>query len=230
LMGDKFCRGLRTNRETANIPIISLNTLNSEPETIQTNFSETVRWLISPVNRELLLKVIRNIVEKKTLESPGFCYSGDINIGSQLFEFQKFIIFLQLHFEMTPSLKARVDSVLPNQIYSFGEEMGILSSKMATLIAEFLKLPYWGYFSSEEILTGVLSDEFCKKKMVLPLKSGESGIRFALANPFDRELIEDLRKSAKKSPLEFGVADLNYLNVFLDKDENGMEVVYPEYT
>ena len=226
---DKFSKILRSDLQGAKIPLFSIGGTEHDPGGIGNFASGTVNWLINPVNREFLLKMIGIYVSKKQKTGKSFDNQLDLKLESSWFAFQRFKVFMKMHLDLPDSYDDRLENLAVLELYPFGEEIGVVASKMAKLVAEFLKIPFRGYFNQDEIRRGILSDEFCKKRWVLPLKGEQAVVGFVLANPFDLELIDDLQKIVGPGvPLEIGVTDLNYLNIFLDNEEIDMEVVYPE--
>jgi CheY-like chemotaxis protein len=227
---DKFSKALRADPQGAPVPLLSLQGMETDSGGNGKFANGTVNWLINPVNREFLLRMVETYLGKRPGRNREYERPLDLKLRSSLFAFQRFKVFLKMKFNLPDSFDSRLDELPAVEVYSFGDEIGVVGSRMAGLIAEFLNIPYQGYFPQDEILRDIISEEFCKKKWVLPLKGRQSPVSFVLSNPFDTELLDDLQKIVgQRTALEIGVMDSGYLNIFLNNnDDTDLEVVFPE--
>jgi type IV pilus assembly protein PilB len=101
--------------------------------------------------------------------------------------------FIADRFRLAADTRAMLAKANPAQLYAAGDAIGVPPVQMAQAIAAFLQLPYVGTLNAADLRAGVLSDSFRRARRVLPIvRNGEPA--FALANPFDVELLDTLRQ------------------------------------
>ena len=225
---DRFSKIIRADRKRVSIPLFLMGETKPADGKAAAFPGGTANWLLDPVNRAFFLKMVGTYLGgKKEPPKPG--RPMDVKLGSPWFALERFKMFLKIHFKLPDSYEERIENLSGIELYSFGEEIGVGGDKMANLMAAFLNIPFLGYFHQDEIKRGVLSEEFCKKKWVLPLKGKHASVSFAIGDPFDLGLIDDLQKIAgSRENLEIGVTPLHYLDIFLENEEIDLEVIYPE--
>ena len=110
---------------------------------------------------------------------------------------KNFIGFKSFLFNMlnTPeSQKERLINIKATELYSIlASELNTSNERMAEYIANFMGTEYLDSIEPQNIKLGVIPTSFCKKNYVLALET-DSGYAFSLTNPFDMELIDNLKK------------------------------------
>jgi len=70
----------------------------------------------------------------------------------------------------------------------------ISKSKIAQLIAKFLKVPYLFKINTDHIRLGVLPATYCRLNHIVPVSNASGKEGFVLSNPFDWDLMDNLMK------------------------------------
>src|SRR5207244_5159058 len=95
---------------------------------------------------------------------------------------------------------AKLAKISPARLYTVAPELGIRSNQMAQAIAQFLQLTYVPRINPEDIRLGVLQPPFCKAHQVIPTRDAEAANAFVLANPFNWDLLDILKKLSGSGP------------------------------
>ena len=109
-------------------------------------------------------------------------------------------------------------------LYTLADIFGMAERDFALLIAEFLNLPHATIVSYEELKTQLLSSEFCRWNIVVPVNDDEGKPAFLLSNPFDWELLDVLKKNTPPDqPLRLIIADPSHIRDLLDNKPDQMK-------
>lgn len=185
---------LQEHKETAYIPVIFLTALEGEQDKARAFAVGAVDYLVKPIQKDILIHKVRTHL--KTNIQWKELHKGDVIwyeriLPSDFIQFKEFL-FDQL--DLNPEERYRYSNISPPKIYSISSDMGIDNRKMAQYIAEFLKLPYVSHINPEEVQLGVLPTPFCRSNHVVAVIDVSAKKAFVLSNPFDWDLLENLKK------------------------------------
>jgi type II secretory ATPase GspE/PulE/Tfp pilus assembly ATPase PilB-like protein/DNA-binding response OmpR family regulator len=225
--GYEVCSRLQKNSETAYIPVIFITALGEEQDKARAFAVGAVDYLVKPLRKEVLLKKARTHLithtQWKALQR-GDAPSGDRTEPSDFPQFKKFL-FEQLNLD--PAMQDQCTPTPPSHVYSLARSLGITNTQMAKYIAAFLKLPYCSQINPYEVKLGVLPIPFCKTNLVVALGDGAEGNTFALSNPFNWEILDNLKRIAgKDKTLKLSVTEPEHIEL-LFKHESELEVAAP---
>jgi type II secretory ATPase GspE/PulE/Tfp pilus assembly ATPase PilB-like protein/DNA-binding response OmpR family regulator len=225
--GYEVCARLQQNSETAYIPVIFITALGEEQDKARAFAVGAVDYLVKPVQKATLLEKARTHlkthIQWKALKK-GDTPSRDATEPSDFPQFKQFL-FEQLNLD--PAMQDQCTPTPPAHVYSLARSLGITNNQMAKYIAEFLKLPYCSQINPYEVKLGVLPIPFCKTNLVVALGDGAAGSTFALSNPFNWEVLDNLQKiSGKDTTLKLAVTEPEHIEL-LFKHESALGAETP---
>jgi len=174
--------------------VIFLTALEGEQDKARAFAVGAVDYLVKPIQKDILIHKVRTHL--KTNIQWEELHKGDVIwyeriLPSDFIQFKEFL-FDQL--DLNPEERYRYSNISPPKIYSVSSDMGIDNRKMAQYIAEFLKLPYVSHINPEDVQLGVLPTPFCRSNYVAAVIDVSAKKAFVLSNPFDWDLLENLKK------------------------------------
>jgi type II secretory ATPase GspE/PulE/Tfp pilus assembly ATPase PilB-like protein/DNA-binding response OmpR family regulator len=219
--GYEVCARLQQNSETAYIPVIFITALGEEQDKARAFAIGAVDYLVKPVQKATLLEKARTYlkthIQWKALKK-GYTPSRDATESSDFPQFKKFL-FDQLNLD--PSMQAQCTPTPPAHVYSLARSLGISNNQIAKYIAEFLKLPYCSQINPYEVKLGVLPIPFCKTNHVVALSDGAEGSTFALSNPFNWELLDNLKKiTGRDTTLKIAVTEPEHIELLFKHESD----------
>jgi type IV pilus assembly protein PilB len=217
--GYEVCSRLQKNSETAYIPVIFITALGEEQDKARAFSVGAVDYLAKPVHKETLLEKTRTHIATYTrwqeLQQGGVTSEEKIEPS----DFPQFKRFLFDQLALDPEKKAQFTTIPSSHIYSMARSLGISNSQMAKYIADFLKLPYFSQVNPYNVKLGVLPIPFCKTNLVVALGNGGDGNTFALSNPFNLEIMDNLRKiTGKDKALNLAVTEPEHIELLFKSD------------
>jgi type II secretory ATPase GspE/PulE/Tfp pilus assembly ATPase PilB-like protein/DNA-binding response OmpR family regulator len=212
--GYEVCSRLQKNSVTAYIPVIFITALGEEQDKARAFAVGAVDYLAKPVQKETLLEKVRTHIKTytrwKELQQEG-TQSGERIEPSDFPQFKK---FLCEQLNLDPAMQDQCTPTLPSHVYSLARSLGISNSQMAKYIADFLKLPYFSQINPYDVKLGVLPRPFCKTNLVVALGNGTEGNTFALSNPFNWELMDNLSKiTGRDKALKLAVTEPEHIEL-----------------
>jgi type II secretory ATPase GspE/PulE/Tfp pilus assembly ATPase PilB-like protein/DNA-binding response OmpR family regulator len=185
---------LQKNIETAYIPVIFVTALGEEQDKARAFSVGAVDYLVKPIQKDILVdkvhKHIKTDARWKELQKYAVAWHERI-LPADFIQFKEFLFD---QFNLNPEKKYELSNTSPSKIYSISSDIGINNSKMAQYIAEFLKLPYTSHVNPEDVQLGVLPTPFCRSNHVVVVSAVSAKNSFVLSNPFDWDLIENLKR------------------------------------
>jgi type IV pilus assembly protein PilB len=219
--GYEVCSRLQNNSATAYIPVIFITARGEEQDKARAFAVGAVDYLVKPVQKgNLLEKVLTHLTTNTRWQElqEGGAPPQEKMEPSDFSHFRKFL-FNQV--DVDPAAKDHCTATPPSQVYAMGRSLGITSTQMAKYIADFLKLPYIDHINPYDVRLGVLPIPFCKTNLVVAL--GEAGNRhiFALSNPFNWEVIDDLKKiTGGDKILNLAVTEPEHIELLFKPDQD----------
>ena len=217
--GYEVCSRLQENNETAYIPVIFITALGEEQDKAKAFAVGAVDYLVKPLQKEVLLEKVRTHLKTNTQWKE--LQQGDAQYGDRAepSDFPRFKRFLCEQLNLDPTMHEQCTHTPPTHVYSLARSLGITNHQMAKYIAEFLKLPYYSQINPYNVTMGVLPIPFCKTNLVVPLGNGTEGNTFALSNPFNWELMDNLsRITGKDKALKLAVTDPEHIELLFQHE------------
>ena len=219
--GYEVCSRLQKNSETAYIPVIFITALGEEQDKARAFAVGAVDYLVKPVQKETLLEKAR--IHLKTNTQWKELQQSDAPSAERVepSDFPQFKQFLWEQLNLDPTMQDQCTPTPPTQVYSLAHSLGITDNQMAKYIAEFLKLPYYSQINPYDVTMGVLPIPFCKTNLVVPLGNGSGGNTFALSNPFNWELLDNLSKiTGKDKALNLAVTEPEHIELLFQHESS----------
>ena len=219
--GYEVCSQLQKNTETAYIPVIFITALGEEQDKARAFAVGAVDYLVKPVQKKVLLE--KTCTHLATHTCWQALQQDDAPSGERMepSDYPRFKQFLCEQLDIDPAQKDQIHATPPAHIYSIVRYLGINNGQMAKYIADFLKLPYFSHINPYDVKLGVLPIPFCKTNLVVPLGNGDEGNSFALANPFNWELLDNLKKiSGKDTALKLAVAEPEHIELLFKHESD----------
>jgi type II secretory ATPase GspE/PulE/Tfp pilus assembly ATPase PilB-like protein/DNA-binding response OmpR family regulator len=217
--GYEVCSRLQKSRVTAYIPVIFITALGEEQDKARAFAVGAVDYLVKPVQKETLLEKARTHLTTNTQWKE--LQREDVPPGprAEPSDFPQFKRFLFEQLNLDPAMQDQCTPTPPSHVYSLARSLGITNNQMAKYIAEFLKLPYYSQINPYNVTLGVLPIPFCKTNQVVPLGNGTEGNTFALSNPFNWELMDNLsRITGKDKALKLAVTDPEHIELLFQHE------------
>lgn len=138
-------------------------------------------------------------------------------------DFGKFKKYLGERFGRSDMAGQALLKVKIADLYTLAGILGMPEKDFSMLVAEFLNLQHITVVSYEELKTQLLSNEFCRWNIVVPVLDDEGKPAFIISNPFDWELLDVLSKNAPSDqPLRLIIADPRHIHSLLDQKPDQM--------
>lgn len=192
--GFQLCSRLQMNEETAYIPVVFISIVGSAESRSKAFSMGCVDYLVKPFTEEVMAHKVelhlRTNKKFKQLREEEILWDERILPSN----FPTFRDFLSNELNLELDRRERLVTIRPSEIYLAAKEIGINERQMAKYIAQFLKLDYLPHINPEDVQIGILPTPFCKANQVIPLSDGSESYVFVLANPFNWELIDVLKK------------------------------------
>ena len=217
--GYEVCSRLQKNNETAYIPVIFITALGEEQDKARAFSVGAVDYLVKPFQKAILLKKVHTHLTTNTRWQE--LQQGDASSGKQRepSDFPQFKRFLFDQLDIDPPKKDQFTTTPSSHIYSLARDLGISNGQMAKYIADFLKLPYFSQINPYDVKLGVLPMPFCKTNLVVALGNGGDGNTFALSNPFNLEILDNLRKiTGRDKALKLAVTEPEHIELLFKSD------------
>ena len=192
--GYQVCSKLQENDETSYIPVIFVTVLGEEQDKARAFSVGATDYLVKPIKKDDLLQKIRKHIKTDTqwkeLRKNARRWREKL-LPSGFLQFKEFL-FAQIALE--PEKWYKFSNISPQKIYSISHVAEINNNMIAQYIAEFLKLPYISHINHDDIRLGVLPATYCRSNHIVPVISASGKDGFALSNPFDWDIMDNLRK------------------------------------
>ncbi len=192
--GYDLCAHLQGQEETANIPVIFLSGLGSEPDKARAFALGAVDYVVKPFDHhtlhDKLQACLQTIPRWQALQQRAALRPQ----RSKLEDFWHFRDFLFMHLRLPPEKQELVVTVPPAKVYTMASLLGIDERQIAQALAAFLKLPYRDKINPEEIQLGVLPAVYCRHHLVIAIHESSVMNAFVLTNPFDLNILDSLQR------------------------------------
>src|SRR5258705_2315592 len=193
--GYKLCAELRASGETVNIPVVFITALGEQQDKARGFALGAVDYVTKPIQPKTLTQVVAAQLQTglrwKNLSEHRNAMRGATNVVPA--DFRQFKLFLSQQYTLNAETEKTCAALMPADLYAGLNQCGMSENQVALSIANFIKLPYLPLIEPEDLQMGILSPPFANANLAVAVtRNGKS--MFALANPFDRGLIEALTK------------------------------------
>ncbi len=192
--GYQVCSKLQENDETSYIPVIFVTALGKEQDKARAFSVGATDYLVKPIKKDDFLQKIHKHIKTDTQWKE--LRKNDRGWREKLLpsEFLQFKEFLFTQIALEPEKWYKFSSIPPQKIYLISKAVEISKSKIAQLIAKFLKVPYLSKINTDHIRLGVLPATYCRSNHVVPVSNASGKEGFVLSNPFDWDLMDNLMR------------------------------------
>jgi len=204
--GYELCAELQARGKTANTPVVFITALGEQQDKARGFALGAVDYVTKPIQPKLLTQVVTAQLQtglrwQKLSEHRNASRGAIAAAPHDFIQFKRFLIQQQA---LDPVAEKNFAALPPLDLYASLARSGIGETQVALSIANFLKLPYLPAIEPEDLQMGILSPPFASANLAVAIAHGGKSM-FALANPFDRALIEALTKFSGLGD-EFGLA------------------------
>ncbi|MBI3099925.1 MAG: Flp pilus assembly complex ATPase component TadA [Planctomycetes bacterium] len=189
ITGYEVCSRIVRHPDLAEVPVIFMTTLDGQQDRAKAFAAGGVDYLVKPTNREVLLETMQ-----KHLKTRSRWNTVIRKRKAPLAEFGTFKEHLMTLKGMPLTERTRFERVPPSKMYTLAEPLGLTPSRMAQLAAEFVQLPFTPVIETDKLELGVLPPTACRELMVIPIRESDGTQGFILSNPFDGNLIAEIRR------------------------------------
>jgi len=218
--GYEACSRLQSDQELSYIPVIFLTALAEGQDRAKALALGAADYLTKPIQKKQLFETIEKHTKThdrwKELRQTQPTKAPEI----QLSDFLDFKTALKKRLNLSAEQQKILSSLIPQQLYNQTIHLGLSSTQVAKLAAQFLELPYLSYVNPLDVSLGVLPQPFCKANLIIAIKkSGKQA--FVCSNPFNMELINLLERwKGRAQDTEILVTEPeNILTLFQDAPE-----------
>jgi two-component system phosphate regulon response regulator PhoB len=210
--GYAVCDDLQIDPRTSHVPVVFLTAMNDPRDRARALALGATDYLVKPFDPRTVAEcVARNLSVALRFERLAPAREPDATAGSARRaadvpravpagdDFMRFKPFLLGRLPDIDRVRAVVERMQPTDMYSKVASAGVDAAELAACIAEFLGVERTSTIAPDSIAIGVLPAPLCRASLVVPLDTA-SGLAFAVANPFDRELVETLRGVVRGEP------------------------------
>jgi len=188
MSGYELCASMQ--QTGLNVPVVFVTSLGSEENRTRAFAAGAVDHIVKPI----LAKSLIPTVEKHLRRSdPWTVFARSTRAPTP--ESQSALLALALSLGLDTN-DVRVALLSLTDLYSACALVGVRPREMAQHVAEVAKLPFISEVNADDLALGVLPAQFCRAKLVLPLRDALGETVFVVANPFDLELRDALGKSS----------------------------------
>ncbi len=204
--GYELCAELQARGKTANVPVVFLTALGEQQDRARAFALGAVDYVTKPIQPKLLAQVAAAQLQtgRRWQRLSEHRSANRDAIAAAPHDFIQFKQFLIRQHALDSAAEKNYAALLPADLYSSLDASGVGETQVALSIANFLKLPYLPAIEPEDLQMGILSPPFSSANLAVAIARGGASL-FALANPFDRALIEALTKFSGLGD-QFGLA------------------------
>lgn len=190
--GYEVCSKLQEKERTAYIPVIFVTALKEDQDKAKAFAIGAVDYLTKPIQKNILVSKIDLYMETKR-QWRKLADKGKKPSTS----FSKFKQFLYNKLVLNQDKRERCERISPAELYSMAAEIGMGNKTFCQCIAEFTGLSYLSDIPAGAVRLGTLPVPFCMANKVIPIEDKKGKIAFVIANPFNWELLDSLKRTVK---------------------------------
>lgn len=200
--GYDLCARLQQNPYLSYIPVIFLTALDNVEDRRRSLAVGAVDYIVKPFQLdELLEKVGAHL--KTGARWQAMSAGPSAGAPAQRADFDGFKKFLFDELKLTPDDREKLLRLAPADMYTVPPALlpGVGKGRIAECLARFLGVTYLASLKPDQVRLGVLPAPFCRRNLVVPVHGG-----FVLTNPFDWDLLNQLRRLEGSNPLSIQIA------------------------
>jgi DNA-binding response OmpR family regulator len=198
--GFALCDALQRSPATSRIPVVFVTARTANEDRSRAFAAGAVGYLAKPFERHQLVDTVRAHIgsAESTWSALPETFAG-WNEQARPATFEAFKERLAVALNLAPTARVRLDAMTAAGMYDGCGLIGMSEQEFAKRVAEYLGLPYVHRVQPQRIRLGVLPAAFCKRNDCLAMQD-EQGPYFAVANPFNLELVDSLARLAGAAP------------------------------
>ncbi len=194
--GYEFCEQLSV-RQIKGVPVIFLTGLTDEQSRGRALALGAIDYLVKPVEKVALLNAVRKGIETGQRWAEAL-NTNKIEKNAQAdqaaFSFSRFSEYLRERAYFKKNYPEEVKKTTSSVFCDVEDYLGLSPAQRSQMIAAFTQLEFLPYIDSEQIELGLLAASFCIKNAVVPLRRNNGALYFAMANPFNLEMFDMLKR------------------------------------
>jgi len=223
MSGYELCSELLSREELEYVPVVFVTVLGEEEDRARAFQAGAVDVVVKPFDVEEIRARVR---EHLDTEERWRELEEGASPAERLFDpsaWSDFKAYLTESVEASAGDARRaVEEATPDGLYDLCEPLELSERILARYVADFLEVPSLPGLSPEDVEAGVLPAPFCRANLVIPVATRDEGRGAVLSNPFDWELMENLRKTLwhEREPAIY-VAEPDVIESFFTYGEGG---------
>ncbi len=212
--GLTLCRTLRSEQSTHAMAIVVMSP--SGEIRLHALEAGAAGFLEKPLVRKAVVRTVRLALAsiETPASAPVVTPSGSETPENRPFE--GFLNYCSTLPDAPAALLKAIPSLIPDTLYQWAEQEPEDQRWLAGRIAGYLGLPFEESAHALRLQPGVLPAAFCSRHGVAPVMNGKGGMFFLLANPFQLDLMDTLRRTAADGAPSLRLADPRLIETFLD--------------
>ena len=191
--GYEVCSKIQTTENGSYVPVLFLTARDSAQDKARAFETGGADYLVKPSSKQALLATVKRYI--RTRVQWNSLVRGPLHTLTSFAEFKAFV-FDRL--EVAAEDRKRYAETSPFKLYDLAEWLGIGDAQIASYAAEFLHLTFLREIRMDDIQLGVLPRAFCQANGVVAAQRPEGGVDFAVTNPFNWELLDELNRMAEE--------------------------------
>ena len=193
--GYQVCERIQQHEELSYVPVIFASASRTDEADRARAFAlGAVDYVIKPIDTSTFLATVaKHVATRRRWKTLGR-RDGGSTPGLVAPSFARVKKAIVENFGLQAEAAQRVALMRPHELYAMCDVMGVTPERLAMYVADLLHLPYAEALDLDRLALGLLPAPFCRRNLVVTLERAPGEHLFAVANPFDLELMHVLRQ------------------------------------
>jgi type IV pilus assembly protein PilB len=193
--GYQVCERIQQHEELSYVPVIFASASRTDEADRARAFAlGAVDYVIKPIDTSAFLATVaKHVATRRRWKTLGR-RDGGSTPGLVAPSFARVKKAIVENFDLQAEAAQRVALMRPHELYAMCDVMGVTPERLAMYVADLLHLPYAEALDLDRLALGLLPAPFCRRNLVVTLERAPGEHLFAVANPFDLELMHVLRQ------------------------------------
>lgn len=175
-------------------PVVFVTGLSADESREQAVSIGAVGYLVKPYSKDQLLEVVAEHIDD--VERWSRLHDGQVQLAEAITpaDFQRFKRMLAARAHLSGEGSERLMSASPAELYDRARVADVQPIDVAEMIADFLNLEVVGALDPASVDMEGIPAAFGERNLVAKLVTEDDSVTFALANPFDWNLLDTLER------------------------------------
>ena len=208
--GYDVCRMLQQDEQTSLIPVVFISALSQAQNKVSALAAGGVDYITKPLDQDELRAVIKQHSGKKAAWSaclrspePRGCAPAQAGGHRTLTDFKLSVLG---RFNLEGAAAKTAAALQAGDIYKLAGLLGVSRGRVARMMADFSKRPYFAVINPDDIKLGALPLKFAVQNNIVAVNGPDNSALVAMGHPFNFELHEIIR-GIMGSDFESGITE-----------------------